>query len=198
MDELKLIFASNLIKLRTNAGMTQVELGEKLNYSDKTISKWERAESIPDAFVLKQIGAIFSVSVDSLLESNDQWEDPLTVRKQNREANYDSFVITMVSIAGIGTLAVLIFVIFWVMDSIQWSVFAYAVPVSLITLLVLNSIWNGGKHNLFIVASLVFCIIAIIYIALIEYQPWQLFLVVIPAEIVVFLSFRIRKRNKQV
>lgn len=198
MDELKLIFASNLIKLRTNAGMTQVELGEKLNYSDKTISKWERAESIPDAFVLKQIGAIFSVSVDSLLESNDQWEDPLTVRKQNREANYDSFVITMVSIAGIGTLAVLIFVIFWVMGSIQWSVFAYAVPVSLITLLVLNSIWNGGKHNLFIVASLVFCIIAIIYIALIEYQPWQLFLVVIPAEIVVFLSFRIRKRNKQV
>lgn len=197
MDELKLIFASNLIRLRTTAGMTQVELGEKLNYSDKTISKWERAESIPDAFVLKQIGAIFEVSVDDLLDTHDQWEDSLSGKKKGLETKYDSFVITMVSIAGIGTLAVLIFVIFWVLGSIQWSVFAYAVPVSLVTLLVLNSIWNKGKHNLFIVASLVFCIIAIIYIALIEYQPWQLFLVVIPAELVVFLSFKIRKRSKQ-
>lgn len=197
MDELKLIFASNLIKLRIAAGMTQVELGEKLNYSDKTISKWERAESIPDAFVLKQLGAIFGVSVDHLLSSHDQWEDSLSGKKQSCEVKYDSFFITMVSIAGIGTLAVLIFVIFWVLGSIEWYIFAYAVPVSLITLLVLNSIWNGGKNNLPIVASLVFCIIAIIYIALIEYQPWQLFLVVIPAEIVVFLSFKIRKRNKQ-
>lgn len=197
MDELKLVFASNLIKLRTDARMTQVELGEKLNYSDKTISKWERAESIPDAFVLKQLGAIFEVSVDHLLSSHDQWEDSLSGKKQKSEAKYDSFFITMVSIAGIGTLAVLIFVIFWVLGSIEWPIFAYAVPVSLITLLVLNSIWNGGKNNLLIVASLVFCIIAIIYIALIEYQPWQLFLVVIPAELVVFLSFKIRKRNKQ-
>lgn len=53
MDELKLIFASNLIRLRTAAGMTQAELGEQLNYSDKSISKWERGEAIPDAAVLQ-------------------------------------------------------------------------------------------------------------------------------------------------
>ena len=35
MDELKLIFASNLIRLRMATGMTQAELGEQLNYSDK-------------------------------------------------------------------------------------------------------------------------------------------------------------------
>jgi transcriptional regulator with XRE-family HTH domain len=197
MDDLKLIFASNLIRLRTTAGMTQAELGDKLNYSDKTISKWERAESIPDAFVLKQIGAIFEVSVDALLDTHDQWDDPLTEKKKGLEAKYDSFFITMVSIAGIGTLAVLIFAIFWVLGSIHWSIFAYAVPVSLITLLVLNSVWNNGKNNFFIIAALVFCIIAIIYIALIKYQPWQLFFVVIPAELVVFLSFKIRKRSKQ-
>ena len=38
LSELKLISASNIIKLRTGAGLTQAELGEKLNYSDKTIS----------------------------------------------------------------------------------------------------------------------------------------------------------------
>ena len=197
MDDVKLAVASNIIKLRTDAGMTQAELGEKLNYSDKTISKWERAESIPDAAVLKRLGEIFGVSVDYLLNSHNQWEKPQHIIAKRDEPNYDSFVIAMVSLAGIGTLAVLIFVILWLLGSIQWCVFAYAVPVSLITLLVFNSLWNQGKNNQFIIGALVFCIIAIIYVALIQYHPWQLFLVVIPAEFVVFLSFRIRKREKK-
>ena len=57
MDELKLIFASNLIRLRTAAGMTQAELGEQLNYSDKSISKWERGEGLPDVYILAQIAS---------------------------------------------------------------------------------------------------------------------------------------------
>ena len=80
LDELKLITASNLINLRTGAGMTQAELGAKLNYSDKTISKWERAEAIPDAYVLTQIAEIFQVSVDSLLKSHDEWK-PIPVEE---------------------------------------------------------------------------------------------------------------------
>ena len=71
MDELKLIFASNLIRLRTAAGMTQAELGEQLNYSDKSISKWERGEAIPDAAVLKRMSEIFGVTVDYLLDEHD-------------------------------------------------------------------------------------------------------------------------------
>ena len=61
MDELKLIFASNLIRLRTAVGMTQAELGEQLNYSDKSISKWERGEAIPDAAVLKRIAELKAI-----------------------------------------------------------------------------------------------------------------------------------------
>ncbi|MBQ3404645.1 MAG: helix-turn-helix transcriptional regulator [Oscillospiraceae bacterium] len=67
MDELKSVFASNLIKLRTASGMTQAELGEKINYSDKSISKWERAEALPDAFNLKKLAEIFNTTVDALL-----------------------------------------------------------------------------------------------------------------------------------
>ncbi|MFR6424856.1 MAG: helix-turn-helix domain-containing protein [Oscillospiraceae bacterium] len=74
MDELKLIFASNLIRLRTAAGMTQAELGEQLNYSDKSISKWERGEAIPDAMVLKRMSELFGVTVDYLLNEHDAWQ----------------------------------------------------------------------------------------------------------------------------
>ena len=86
MDELKLIFASNLIRLRTAAGMTQAELGEQLNYSDKSISKWERGEAIPDAAVLKRMSEIFGVTVDYLLDEHDAWQpapDPADVRDRS-------------------------------------------------------------------------------------------------------------------
>ena len=63
MDERKATIASNLIRLRLAAGMTQAELGEKLNYSDKSISKWERGDVTTDVFVLMQIADIFGVDL---------------------------------------------------------------------------------------------------------------------------------------
>ena len=67
MEDIKTIFASNLAALRMGRQMTQAELAEQLNYSDKAVSKWERGESIPDAAVLKEIGTLFGVSMDELL-----------------------------------------------------------------------------------------------------------------------------------
>jgi len=195
MDELKVIFASNLIRLRTAAGLTQAELGEKLHYSDKSISKWERVESIPDAFVLKMLSELFGVSVDYLLTSHDSWEKPATMRETKEE--YSRFFIVMCVIAGIWTLTVIQFVVFWLFGHVFWITFVAAVPLTLLTVLIFNSIWNQGKHNMYIVAGLVLCIITLIYLSLLEYNFWQLFLIIVPAEAVVFLSFRIRKRRKK-
>ena len=109
---------------------------------------------------------------------------------------FSGAVVTMVAIMGIWTMAVLMFVIFWLaMDVLLWQIFAVAVPISLITLLVLNSVWNKGRHNLVIVMALVACIAVLVYLFLLPYQPWQVFLILIPAEIVVVLSFHIRKRD---
>ena len=69
MDELKSIVAENLKALRTSAGLTQGELANRLNYSDKAVSKWERGESLPDVQVLKQLADMYGVGVDYLLSS---------------------------------------------------------------------------------------------------------------------------------
>jgi transcriptional regulator with XRE-family HTH domain len=193
MDELKAIVASNLIRFRIAAGMTQAELGERLNYSDKTISKWERAEAIPDAYVLKQLGELFGVSVDYLLTEHAPGEKVPT----KSEPSYSPTAITLVSIAAIWTLALLAFVILWIIGDVEWIIFICAVPVSLITWLVFHTIWDHGKNNQYIVMALVFSIIAVVYLILNRYNPWQLFLVVAPAEFVVFFSFHIKKRDKK-
>lgn len=199
MDELKLIVASNLIKLRQAAGMTQAELGEKLNYSDKTVSKWERGESIPDAYILTKLAEIYGLTVDELLHSDDQWQDPVEKARAQEKANAPTFssrVVTMVAIMGIWTMAVILFVVCWiVMGQMLWLIFASAVPVSLITLLVLNSVWNKGRHNMIIVMLLVATLVTLVYLFLLRWRPWQLFLILIPAEVLVVLCFHIRRRK---
>ena len=193
MDELKIIFASNLIKLRTAAGLTQAELGEKLHYSDKSVSKWERGESVPDAYVLKCMAELFGVSVDYLISSHDQWEKPQSPGEETE--SYSRLFITLACIAGIWTLTVAEFVVAWLLGYAHWIGFVAAVPVSLITWLVLNSIWFKGKHNMYIVGALVLCILALIYFVLLEYNFWQMFIIAIPAEVVVYLSFQIGNKR---
>ncbi len=199
MDELKLIVASNLIKLRQKAGMTQAELGEKLNYSDKTVSKWERGESIPDAYSLTRLAAIYGLTVDDLLHDEGAWQDPVEKARAEEKAaapTFSSGMVTLVAIVGIWTMAVIMFVVCWVaLDQLLWLIFASAVPVSLVTLLVLNSVWNKGRHNMVIIMLLVAAAVTLIFLFLLKRNPWQLFLILIPAEILVVLCFHIRRRK---
>ena len=190
MDDLKVITASNIIKLRTQAGMTQLELAEQLNYSDKSVSKWERAESMPDAYVLKRMSEIFGVSVDYLLSAHDEWKPAAP------EQTISSRVVTTIAIVGIWTAALLAFIVCWLMGHLVWLIFAYAVPVSLITLLVLHSIWEAGRYNYWIIAALVLSVITVVYLTLLEQNWWQLFLLAIPAELVVFLSSKVKISRK--
>ena len=82
MDEIKLIIARNITDLRRKNNMTQAELAEKLNYSDKAVSKWERGESLPDVTVLKCIADTFRVTVDYLLQP-EHHEQEERMRKKN-------------------------------------------------------------------------------------------------------------------
>ena len=194
MDECRAAVAANLIRLRTAAGLTQSELGDKLNYSDKSVSKWERGDAAPDVFVMKQIADIYGVTVDYLLQPHN--ENEAVSIPVSDDTGYSTATITLVSILGIWTLALFIFVILWITGTIVWQIFVYAVPVSLITLLVLHSIWRRGRWNQFIIAALVLSLIVTIYLTLLPMNPWQLFLVAVPAELVVFLSFRIKRGRK--
>ena len=190
MDELKAVFAANLIQLRNSANLTQAELGEKLHYTDKAVSKWERAESVPDAMALKKLAETFGVTVDALLTEPEKWGPPPTLRSEKE--TYSRMFIILCAIASIWTLCVIEFVVVWiVLNTIQWIVFVIAVPLSLVALLIFNSIWYQGRHNMYIVGTLVLSLVAMIYLMLLKYNFWQMFLILLPAELVVYLAFHI-------
>ena len=192
MDELKAIFAGNLIRLRTGAGMTQAELGERIHYSDKSISKWERAEAIPDAYVLTQIAAVFGVTVNDLLSDHSAWkpeEDEVL-----KPVTYSRLFIVLCAVAGIWTFALVNFVVLWMLGSVHWSILLTAIPLSIVTFLVFNSIWNSGRKNMYIIMSLVLCVLLLLFL---EIRDWRLFLLLLPGEIVVYLACHIRKHPEK-
>lgn len=196
MDDFKRIVANNITALRTSMNLTQAQLGEKLNYSDKSVSKWERGSSLPDVFVLKQIADMAGVTVDDLLVEHG--DEPLVTEQEQKSRRYSRRFISLTVLAGIVALAVLLFVILWMMTgTIMWLVFIYAVPVSLITMLVLNTLWGSRSNNLYIISGIVWGVICAVYLSFLDKNWWQLFLPGVPAQIIILFAFSIKKKTKE-
>ncbi len=179
------------------ASMTQLDLAQRLNFSDKAVSKWERADSMPDVYTVKCIAEIFGVTVDTLLTSSEEWDKPLPDGRLDKKRRVTGGLITLVVLVAIISVALLVFVILWLAGMPEWRVFVYVLPVVFVTWLVLNSALLKGKNNRYITMGLVLSIVTVVYVALIRYNPWQLFLFAIPAEAVTWLSFYINRWRKR-
>ena len=198
--ELKQIIAENISALRREVGMTQAELAEKLNYTDKAVSKWERGESIPDVAVLKNIADLFGVTVDYLLSEDHGSEEstPAPVKKR-RFSNHMS--ITFISVLLVWLVATFAFVMFDIVSpesGLHWLAFVYAVPVSMIVWLVFNSIWFNTRTNFLIISLLMWTAIGALFSTLIPigFNIWQIFVIGIPGQAIIFLWSRIKGKSK--
>lgn len=165
MDEIKNIVAKNITELRNRNNMTQMELAEKLNYSDKTISKWERAESSPDISVLVEIADLFGVTLDYLV-GLEKAEDAVYERKVENK-RYNRRIISYIAESAGWIIAIFAFIITTLIikeTTFQWLYFIYALPVVIIVKLVLNSIWFNPRHNYLIISALMWSVLAAIHI----------------------------------
>ena len=194
MEDLKPIFATNLATLRKKKGWTQLELAERLNYSDKAVSKWERGESLPDVVILKQLADLFEVTVDYILEKDHETAVPLSKRKRRNRA-----MITGISAVTVWLIASIVFFSLGFVESApswSWLVFLAAVPVCCIVLLVFSALW-WGKRWLFsavsvLIWSILTCAIFIVYFAT-HLNIWLIFVIGVPAQIIVFLWAGMRR-----
>jgi transcriptional regulator with XRE-family HTH domain len=160
MKDIKSIVAHNITELRIQHNLTQMELAEKLCYSDKTISKWERAESSPDISVLAQIASLFGVSLDRLVSDEEITE--ADVKAPIKAAKYSRRVISYIAEASVWILATLAFIITSLIIGkmeFQWLYFVYSLPVMLIVKLVLNTLWFNPRRNYLIISAFVWSVL---------------------------------------
>ena len=193
MKEMKQIIANNIIKLRKENKLTQAELAQKLNYSDKAISKWERAESIPDIEILKKIGDMFGVTVDYLItEDAELSKDKFKLPQKNRAKQISIILLGI-------TLAWLVATIVFVYASINfeytlWTAFVWAVPISCVVYLVFYKKWGVGNKISELIANTLLCwsLLASIYVQFLSYNLWLIFFIGLPIQVVIVLWSNIK------
>ncbi|MEE1186535.1 MAG: helix-turn-helix transcriptional regulator [Acutalibacteraceae bacterium] len=201
MEDLKFTIARNISQLRKINSITQAELAEKLNYSDKAISKWERGESVPDVAVLKQIADMFDVTVDYLLtkdhtEYNKQHRNISKRRYKNRVA------VTLMSIVLALGVALTTFVLITMVTGqvrLTWTAFIVAIPVMCIVWLVFNTLWFNRRLNYLIITIIMWSLLTIIYIFTFKaaHLSWLIFLLGIPGQIIIILWSRIKPEKRK-
>ncbi len=144
------IISKNILSLRKKSGMTQADLAEKLNYSDKAVSKWERGESLPDADMLYNIATLFGVEIGYLFEEHEsvelpkEAEDELKAREMRARWIFAIVLVSVVlAVVGVGVLSL------WLVDAIPpklvWVLFVSPIIPSIVLMVEIIS----GKRILF-------------------------------------------------
>lgn len=206
-EKLKKQIGNNIIAYRKRLQMTQAGLAEKLNYSDKAVSKWERGESVPDVLTLMQIADLFDITVNELLvDPNELPENPGTVERVmgkavektlKRKAN--KRIILGLSSILVWFVALLLFVVISSLDVPKsWMAFIYAIPANAIVLLSLRSAWKDFRWNQGLISAIMWGVILSLHLTLLVFfslNIWKLFLLGIPGQAAIILWFRLYHRS---
>ncbi len=195
-EELKIRIGANIARLRKQKRMTQAELAERLNYSDKAVSKWERAESMPDVLTLMQLAEQFGTDVNELLSDPNAPAEAVPARPEPEKTapkkekslpspsemirSADKGLIQKLSCALVWVVAVFIWL---VLDSFElkysWMVFVLAVMANAIVLLSLRSAWKLYGINRLLVSVIMWTALIFLYLVLLfstGVHVWRMFL----------------------
>ena len=204
MDDLKTVVGKNLNALRKKAKLTQSELAEKFNCTDKAVSKWEQGATLPDLETLKQLASFYGVSIDYLTEEKNI-KNPQFNPKNDRIIFINRVTITCLLSSIIWMIATIIFIyplLFMNKTNAYWPIFIWAVPGNALLLVILNRFFFYRSKIISLVSwtTFLWSLLTAFYMHFtfftnLGYNLWMIFIVGIPAQAVIILWY-ILKKNK--
>ena len=186
MENIKEVIKDNLINLRKQNNLTQIELAKKLNYSDKAVSRWENGEVTPDVEVLQNIADIYGVPLTYLFE-----------KEHFEEANVDSspkqYAMAILAILAIWTAITITFVYLYIAyDYSYWQIFVWGVSISAAFLSFFNKKICDNKIVILVTRSILnWSLFASLYVQFIESNIWLIFLIGIPIQACIVVAYYI-------
>ena len=196
-EKIRQTIASNLVHYRKLNNFKQTYVAEKIGYSDKAISKWERGEAVPDIYVLYALAELYGITVSDLL----------TEKKLKRlpSSNHNKILVTLLS-AGLSWLVATIAFVFllWFGSGTSWLKrwcylpFIYAIPISFIICVVFNKLWGKRKYSFFIVSGLVWSVGLALERSFYVYITWAwlFYIICIPLQFLVIFWYLLRKKKQ--
>ncbi|MBR4960107.1 MAG: helix-turn-helix transcriptional regulator [Clostridia bacterium] len=207
MDEkqdLVRILAANIAACRKSAGMTQAELAEKLGYSDKTVSKWERAEGLPDVLCLKRLADTFGVTADALLSLPGEEKEAAvpsgkdeTASESHAGTGINHGAVAAIAMIGVWMLAGLVFLVGRFCQVDLTLALVIAIPVTGLLAVIFNSLWGVKKLTFWLCSFLVVGILFMLCWILRSYHVWQLMWIAPPAVAIIWISCRMLYRDNR-
>ncbi len=205
-ETLKNQLGANIAAFRKRSGMTQAALAERINFSDKAVSKWERGESIPDVLTLMALAQLFEITVDDLLKDHNALPENVgkveqvmgSVVEKTLKRKADKRIIAQLCSILVWFVALFAFVIcasFEIPKS--WIAFFFAFPVNCVVLLILRSAWRDFRSNQWLISGIVWGFLISIYMSILLFagkNMWLLFLLGIPGQAAIFLWFRMFRK----
>jgi len=193
MKDVKPIIAANLSKFRKKKGLTQAELAEKLNYSDKAVSRWERGDTMPDISVLYELCEFYGITLDTLA-SEDANEDELDKVYDKNSLAYRILVMLLgVSFVWMFATVVYIYSNLKGNGNYFWMAFIWAIPLTCVILKITGRGFLTMIVNIVIESVLLWSIITCVYLQYIEYNMWMVYLLGIPMQAIIILWVRLKK-----
>ena len=193
------VTGSTIKSLREKQRLTQSQLAEKLCVSDKTISKWENGDSLPDISVLASLAEIYGITLDDLIHENAAEKVADKAEEKKALERYNQWIILSLSVVVVFLIATLIFVYLKLKANIDyWQAFVWAVPVSCLALLWKNRKSEKGikmskVYRAVVLSVLCWSLLAAVYLQLLEYRVWLIFILGIPVELIIWLSSKLNK-----
>ena len=200
-NELHRVIANNLTHYRKAAGLTQAELAEKINYSDKSISKWESGNGIPDVYTLMQLAALYQVTLNDLVgEGEVHLPTPV---EQKKRLSKRRFLIALLSNGLVWLVATCLFVLMQIPFPMGqwWVVFLYALLANCILMIVYSTRWKYRMTQFLSVSALIWVAITCVYLTIAIFLQWSgalyemlwcLYLIGIPLQVleILWMFFR--------
>ena len=194
MEYLRKIIGNNLAELRKRRGLTQFELAEKFNYTDRAVSKWENGDTLPDVEILHNLCDFYGVTLDYLTHEENNY-----YKKRNNELQlWNKIVISALILMIVWGLATIIFVVSLLRKHTPlWQSFVVAVPVSAVVVLYLNRIYFKNKMTRVVTWTVfVWGLLASAYLIILDPEFWPLFLLGVPAQASIILYFLVMRPKK--
>jgi transcriptional regulator with XRE-family HTH domain len=193
MKSVSEIVVSNLVKLRKKNGLTQIELSQKINYSDKAISRWENGEVIPSIDVLEKLADIYQVNITYFFEEHlEEYELKIEERKFNLR-----LCIMFSLILIVWTVAVLTFVtIHRFFKVYNFKVLIWALPITMFVIRWCCRYYFNNKFYLITSSFGCWLTIIAIYLQFIHLNLWPVFIFGVPVQLTIILFNFFNKINK--
>ena len=206
-EKLKNQLGSNIAAFRKREGMTQAALAERINFSAKAVSKWERGESVPDILTLVELAQLFDITVDDLLKDHNALPENVGKVEQvmgkavekTLKRKADKRIIGQLCSVLVWFVALLTFVVCSTLEIEKtWLGFFAALPINCIVLLSLRSAWHDFRSNKWLITGIMWGCLVTIYMfvwVLAGVHIWKIFLLGIPGQVAIFLWFRMFRKN---